>query len=72
MLIYHPPLGTEQFGKDLNRVLPQQSWVVFDDLSSVIFVEVEIQILGRVSERINEIFLNFFFENLAILLTKLH
>ena len=28
-------------------MLPQQSWIVFDDLSSVIFVEVKSQSLGR-------------------------
>ena len=38
---------TEQFGKDSDEVLPQQSWIVFDALSSVIFVEVYSQILGR-------------------------
>ena len=39
--------NTEQFGKDSDQVLLQQSWIVFDDLSSVIFVEVESQNLGR-------------------------
>ena len=38
---------TEQFGKDSYQVLPKQSWIVFDDLSSEIFAELESQILGR-------------------------